>query len=136
VGASSPDATIVGKDMAFALLVDKHKAQFGVKSGNSWLGFSSSTTSVDDGSFHFLTGVYDGATVRIYVDGVQQASQNIGARTLNSPTTNLEFASCIGGPNCHVSGEMWSGIIDDVRVYNRALSASEILTDMSTPVVP
>jgi hypothetical protein len=31
-------------------------------------------------------------------------------------------------------GEYFAGLIDDVRVYNRALSAAEITTDMNTPV--
>jgi chitodextrinase len=137
VGASSPDAIIVAKDAAFALVVSDgvpHKAQFGVKSGNTWYGFPSSTTSVDDGAFHFVTGVYDGATVRVYVDGVQQGSSSVGARTLTAPSTSLQVASCLGGPNCDSSGEMWHGLVDDVRVYNRALTASEIVTDMNNAV--
>ena len=31
-------------------------------------------------------------------------------------------------------GERFTGLIDEVRVYNRALTAGEIQTDMSTPV--
>ena len=38
----------------------------------------------------------------------------------------------IGGNN--VWGEFFSGLIDEVRVYNRALSPTEIQTDMNTPV--
>ena len=33
-------------------------------------------------------------------------------------------------------GEWFAGLIDDVRVYNRALTAAEIQTDMNTPVGP
>ena len=136
VGASSPDAVIVAKDQAFALVVHGHKARFGVKAGNNWYGFPGSSTSVDDGNFHFLAGVYDGTTIRVYVDGIQEASQNIGTRILNSPVTNLEFAGCTGGPDCHVSGELWHGIIDDIRVYDRALSQSEVQIDRDMPVAP
>ncbi len=32
-------------------------------------------------------------------------------------------------------GEWFAGLLDDVRVYNRALSAADIQTDMSSPVV-
>ena len=105
-----------------------------MKSDNTWYGFPSSTTNVDDGNFHFLTGVYDGTTIRIYVDGILSASQAIGAHTLNVTSTNLEIASCAGGPNCDTSGEMWKGLIDDVRVYDRALSAAEIVIDMQNPI--
>jgi len=38
----------------------------------------------------------------------------------------------IGGNS--VSGEYFRGVIDEVRIYNRALAASEIQTDMSTPI--
>ena len=33
-------------------------------------------------------------------------------------------------------GNYFNGIIDQVRIYNRALSAAEIQTDMNTPIVP
>ncbi len=134
VGAASPDGVIIAKDAAFALVVDGHKVLFGVKSGNNWSGFRSSTTSVDDGQYHFVTGVYDGTTVKVYVDGVLESSQNVPSRTLNAPTTNLQIASCVGGPNCDSSGEMWQGLIDDVRVYDRALTATEIVIDMQNSV--
>jgi hypothetical protein len=39
----------------------------------------------------------------------------------------------IGG-NASWANEFFNGLIDDLRVYNRALSATEIATDMSTPV--
>jgi len=137
VGALSPSGVIVGKDQAFALVVGldtPHKVQFAVKAAGVWWGFPASTTSVDDGAFHFLTGVYDGTTLRIYVDGVQESSQYVGGLTLDAPATNLEIASCSGGPDCDASGEMWQGVIAEVRLYNRALSQAEIQRDMVTPV--
>ena len=33
-------------------------------------------------------------------------------------------------------GEHFAGLIDEVRIYNRALTAGEIQTDMSTPIHP
>jgi chitodextrinase len=137
VGAGSADGVLVGKDAAFALAVGinvPHKAQFAVKSGNNWFGFPASTTSVDDGSFHYVTGVYDGSAMKVYVDGNLENSQNVGALTLGAPSTALQVASCAGGPNCDASGEMWQGTVDDVRVYNVALTAAQIVTDMNTPV--
>jgi len=38
----------------------------------------------------------------------------------------------IGGNG--VWGEFFNGVIDDVRIYRRALTASEIQADMNTPV--
>src|SRR2546425_8372822 len=38
----------------------------------------------------------------------------------------------IGGNS--VLGEYFNGLVDDVRVYNRALGATDVQTDMTTPV--
>jgi hypothetical protein len=74
----------------------------------------------------FLTGTYDGANMRLYVNGALVATQS---RTGSITTTADPFH--IGGD---WSGEMFTGLIDNVRVYNRALSASEIQSDMTTPI--
>ncbi|MEN3356580.1 MAG: hypothetical protein V7637_562 [Mycobacteriales bacterium] len=76
-----------------------------------------------------LAGTYDGATLRLYVNGVQVATK---ARTGPLPTSTSPLR--IGGNSAW--GEYFSGLIDEVRIYNRALSAAEIGTDMTTAVVP
>jgi PKD repeat protein len=79
-----------------------------------------------------LAGTYDGTTMRFYVNGVQVSSRaQTGAIT---PTTG---PLTIGGDGVtHDAGpQFWSGLIDEVRIYNRGLSASEIQKDMNTPVI-
>jgi glucose/arabinose dehydrogenase len=76
-----------------------------------------------------LATTYDGATMRLYVNGTQVASK---AQTGSIPVTTGPLR--IGGNT--IWGEYFSGLIDEVRVYNRALTASEIGTDMNTPVAP
>ena len=75
-----------------------------------------------------LAATYDGATMILYVNGVQVASQTQSG-ALSTSTDPLT----IGGNS---SGEAFAGIIDEVRIYNRALNASAIQTDMNTPVSP
>ena len=73
---------------------------------------------------------YDGATQRIYINGVlrgQRAQTGLIA-VANGPLR-------IGG-NLVFGGEFFHGLIDEVRVYNRALSGAEIITDMTKPIVP
>jgi Concanavalin A-like lectin/glucanases superfamily/Bacterial Ig domain len=72
-----------------------------------------------------------GSTLRVYVNGtlvrtVTGANQNIlaGSQPLR-----------IGNSNASVS-EGFNGLIDEVRIYNRALSAAEIAGDMAAPIVP
>ena len=72
---------------------------------------------------------YDGATLRLYVNGTQVATQD-AVRHVIASTGALR----IGGNS--IWGEYFHGSIDEVRVYSRALSAAEIQADMSTPIVP
>jgi chitodextrinase len=73
-----------------------------------------------------LAATYDGATLRLYVNGVQSASVP-GTGAMTSSTQPLR----IGGNSL---SQWFRGRIDDVRIYNRALSASEITNDMRTAV--
>jgi len=70
---------------------------------------------------------YDGAALRLYVNGVQVASR---ARTGNLLTSANPLQ--IGGDSIH--GQYFSGIIDEVRIFNRARTAAEIQGDMQTPI--
>src|SRR6266850_888276 len=74
-----------------------------------------------------LAATFDGATVRLYVNGVQVASQ-AQTTALTTSTGTLQ----IGGDA--YTGENIAGRIDEVRIYNRALSAAEIQGDMNTAV--
>lgn len=74
-----------------------------------------------------LAGTYDGATFKLYVNGVQVSSQP-QTGSIDVTTGVLR----IGGNDYW--GEFFKGYIDEVRVYNRALNASEIATDMNTSI--
>jgi glucose/arabinose dehydrogenase len=77
---------------------------------------------------HLATS-YDGAFIRLYVGGVQVASQ---ALTGPIDTTNLPLS--IGGHS--TDGAFFTGTIDEIRIYNRALTGSEIQQLMSKAVRP
>jgi chitodextrinase len=70
---------------------------------------------------------YDGANLRIFINGAQVATRVSGGsiQTVANPLW-------IGGNTPY--GEYFQGLIDEVRVYNRALTAGEIQTDMNAPV--
>ena len=74
-----------------------------------------------------LAATYDGSMVRLYVNGVQVASkaQTGSLRTSANPLQ-------IGGDGIY--GQYFAGRIDEVRVYNVALTQTQIQTDMNTPL--
>jgi hypothetical protein len=74
----------------------------------------------------FLAGTYDGSTLKLYVNGTLDASKaKRGAITTTADPLRL------GGD---WSGEMFTGILDNVRVYNVALTQSQIQSDMNGAV--
>ena len=79
------------------------------------------------GTWAHLALTYDGAALRLYVNGVQVASR---ARTGNLLTSANPLQ--IGGDSSH--GQYFSGIIDEVRIFSRARTAAEIQGDMQTPI--
>jgi hypothetical protein len=74
-----------------------------------------------------LATTWDGATLRLYVNGTQVSSRAI-AGTLPSSSGPLR----IGGNA--IWGEWFAGLIDELRIYSRALSAAEIQSDMNTAI--
>ncbi len=88
-----------------------------------------SSTRLPTNTWSHVAATWDGTTLRLYVNGVQVASRAV-AGTLLTTSNPLRIG---GNANW---GEYFAGTIDEVRVYNRALSAAEIQSDMNTPISP
>jgi len=74
-----------------------------------------------------LATTYDGAALRLFVNGIQVASAPFSGAIVTT-TGALRF----GGNN--VWGEFFRGYIDEIRIYNRALAPGEIQADMNTRI--
>jgi hypothetical protein len=85
------------------------------------------TAAVPLNTWTHLALTYDGSALRIFVNGAQ-----VNSRALAGSATVTSGALRIGGNS--VWGEYFKGLIDEVRIYNRALTAGEIQTDMNTPI--
>jgi endonuclease/exonuclease/phosphatase family metal-dependent hydrolase/fibronectin type 3 domain-containing protein len=94
---------------------------------NGVLALPTGTSALPPNTWTHMAATYDGAMVRVYVNGVQVASQ-AATGSLATSTNPLE----IGGSA--IDNGWFSGLIDDVRVYNTALTASQVQADMTTPV--
>ncbi len=87
------------------------------------------TSALALNTWSHLAATYDGSTMRIYVNGVEVNSR---AQTGSFPTSSGSLSFGGDAP----FGQNFTGSIDEVRLYNRALSAPEIQTDMTTPIGP
>jgi fibronectin type 3 domain-containing protein len=91
-----------------------------------------STTIRQLNTWYYVAGVYNAAarTLDIYVNGVLDNGALIG--TVPSSQTNNNSVNVNIGRRS--GGFYFNGIIDEVRIYNRALSQAEIQADMNTPL--
>lgn len=91
-----------------------------------------STTSINDGQWHCIVGVVSTNSWAIYVDGVLESSNTYTSNNLDisSPSRN----TFIGHINS-TTPQYTYGEIDDVRIWNRALSANEV-ANMCSCTIP
>ncbi len=79
------------------------------------------------GQWQHIAATYDGATARVYVNGTQVASQAFTANVGDSGNWR------IGAYGPTPTG-FFEGLIDEVRIYDRPLTAAQVQSDMNAPV--
>jgi len=77
----------------------------------------SSEAFINDGNWHRIGFVWDGSCRHLYVDGVEVANDAEPLSGLNGAFSGLYIGT---GINCE-AGTFFSGLIDDVRIYNRVI---------------
>jgi hypothetical protein len=73
--------------------------------------------------WHHICLTYDGATARLYADGIEVAAE--------AKSWNLVLSRAHIGRQVNDVAEFWDGLIDDVRIYNKVLSPYEIMKVMT-----
>jgi beta-galactosidase len=113
----------VGKgDTAYAIKhSDGNSLEFFIYGQDEW---HTAYFPVDDsfnGQWHHVAGTYDGSQVKLYVNGGLVGTADYeGPIDINTYPVNI-------GRNSEATNRLYNGAIDEVRIYNRALSAGEIL---------
>lgn len=90
-----------------------------IYNGNQVLTYSGGTSN----TWHHVVTTYDGVTIRLYVDGVQRDSQAY------SSAISYTGSNIVVGARSSTSAGYFEGVIDEVGIWSRALSSSEI-TDL------
>lgn len=83
------------------------------------------TLTYNDGKWHHLVGVYNGATLKMYVDGVEVFSQALVGGNVNSGGTARLKMGNFGGSTV-ASGTGTNVAFDEVAIYGTALSATQV----------
>jgi len=114
-------APIIRRNNTYLLRADKGTSgvsfNFFIHDGTSWEPGAYSVSHFAFGVWHHVVGTYDRQHVKIYVNG---ELKGLSART--GPISTNENNTVVGFWN----NKFFPGLIDEVRVYNRALSKEEI----------
>jgi hypothetical protein len=119
------------QDSAYALYVDPRGA-LGIDVDTEDNRFFTGPSVVANGRWTHVAVVYDGATTRAFVNGQPAAASAEAARTL-TPFRSPLWIGCLplGAP-----AQGFSGLLDEVAIWHRALSAGDVtaLANASWPI--
>jgi hypothetical protein len=80
-------------------------------------GLLASSITITDGMWHSVGLAWDGAVRTLYVDGLEVAQDT----QLQGSQASFVNGLYLGAGSTLAPGSFWSGLIDDVRIYNRAV---------------
>jgi hypothetical protein len=117
-GKGLVDGECAGVTNDFGTVLSGAKFAFGVGNPDTTI---TSAKSINDGVWHHCVATRQKSTgaIRIFVDGISEASGTGGTQSLTTPA-KLRFGSLQTNIN------FFSGQLDDIRVYNRVLTNAEI----------
>jgi hypothetical protein len=93
---------------------------FTVKGAVTQVSSAHSNLALLNNAWHFIAATYDGATIKLYINGVlaNTTTAAVGTLTNNAP---LEISHVAG------STSIFTGSMADVRLYNNALTLTQIM---------
>ena len=101
-----------------------HKFNFAIAGGGEGLTFMPTSQALATNQWYFVTGTYDGTTMKLYVDGTLSA-------TSNEQSGNIAYSPSrgrIGKYEDDNEDHYFNGAINDLRIYNRALTSEEVMS--------
>lgn len=86
------------------------------------------TSDYTDGNWHHFALTRSGGTMSLYINGVLAGSADVTGETfdLSNSAANYIGATTDLSTAEHAPGRFWNGMIDEVEIFNRALSSTEV----------
>jgi prepilin-type N-terminal cleavage/methylation domain-containing protein len=123
LNASSTDEKVISKRPSYVLTIYNNnipETEIFIASTSYDTRSAGGGTTLANGKWYQVAGTYDGATIKTYVNGaLDRQVAAPGSMDIVSNALNI-------GKTADGVANYFNGLIDDARVYNRALSAAEI----------
>ncbi|MCB0119542.1 MAG: hypothetical protein KDD72_10975, partial [Anaerolineales bacterium] len=120
----------LGIDAASGVLVADFEEGAGGAAPSQNHPVSGSTVIANDTWYHAAM-TYDGTTLRIYLNGVEENSLAVGQPTASGTTSPTAFGTSIRSNGTTIQG-YFAGVLDEVRIWNRALTPAEIQANVNS----
>ena len=101
--------------------------RFRLKTNGTTSTLVTGSGAITSGQWYHITAVYDGSHMRLYKNGVQAASQS-----KSGTITNGNASVALGNQPTGAGARAFDGLLDEVCLYDKALSPAEISGIMST----
>ena len=86
-------------------------------------------SSISNNAWYYVTGAYDGSALKLYLNGAQMASTPASGAITYAFSNPLCIGSEPSSTVCTGGGVHFYGSIDEVKIYNRSLTATEIMAE-------
>jgi methionine-rich copper-binding protein CopC len=107
-------------------IVGSGKISFWIYNSAGILSKTQSPLAYNNNAWHHAVGVYDGSTVKLYIDGNQVASASAG-------TIFYGAGGIAIGRDGNSSGSYFGGLLDGISIYDQALSSQDVLDLFNNP---
>ena len=87
---------------------------------------SFASTTFQTGTWTHIIGTYDTSTIKIYKNNVLGSTTGTIA-TINNSNLNINIGALYSSAGVQGGDGRWNGRISNIKIYNRALSATEVL---------
>jgi hypothetical protein len=122
---NSINGSAQGDDLAYGIYLDSDErvvSEFSSRDGTKHE--VRSKDRYNDGGWHYVVTTYDGSAFRLYVDGTEVSS--ILAQQ-KEPNISEKGSVRIGAGDLSAGSELYTGFVDEVRIWDRMLSTQEIM---------
>lgn len=121
---SEPDSP--GNSRAYGISVSENGTRMEIFSAVNTIDYITNYNPVSLREWHHVVGTFNSGQAALYVDGLLEASATLAVSSIMNDVQPLIIGGCWEYCGTDNFESRWNGLADDVRIYNRALSAAEV----------